>query len=746
LLPAAAVGLAAIWWILELAQPEADRTPPELRFPTSVDSSRPVQSGGSPLSTLEAGARHASTPGTIQFPAAVASEPSATGAWTLRVRILQGDRPSQDAGRLECLYGPFQLERRPRESTGTLQAGISAGEARLWLPPSVQEALLTARTARGAWGRLRLDFERFNATGPPRELEISIELERESPRPSLRGSIRIEGRDGLPDGLLVELVRAGNSDEPEDPTSVGSVEHVVQVPRTVPDRLDPRQVSPGAVTAFVDTLQSTYEVGPLRPGRWGVLVTAPEFPPHWFPLPRRASQPADQVMDLVCRPGTTLRLALERPDGTPTRNGASLICRGQSLTWQRGETRTIRPWERRTVVGRDGRAEFRGLPEGTLATVAMLGGAGDHTDILVADLTEARQGLLERRVVLAAHEACVAWGPTPMPASLGRTGLDGLRVLARPAGVRGVSSTVSSPLLPEDQDWRLTLPSHHATWQLWLDDAGTRESDLLAVDALVSPAAGPLTFVQIQTADTTVRWVDAPIGWTLSMFVGDGRTSPLGPLRRVQLQAAEGQITGLPASATTRLSVFVERGDLARVYRRYEPGVFDPVLFLAGSSEATLEFRVNGHAPPGQGYLTLCLLDDCPGRVDKLGARVLLRGGVAALPLPVPAGRYYYRYDSDRMAGLLCGIATLSAGVAAAQVVEWSGRRSNLDDLLDAYGAAALQVMACKGEDVQQRVDLEHRRFDLQRLRFQALESGEPDCEILIDEHGTSLATTRPFP
>lgn len=639
----------------------------------------------------------ARTPGAVERTADAA--PTRGGRTLLHVRVVDAAGAAVLEGRIEVLSSAqrnVEAQLRPARRELPIAGEVTDVE----LAASQHEAIVCAASRAGdvgrtACARLR-DVEGHWRVDGTLERDVVVQLAPETSA-AIAGAIHVDGRARVPAGLIVAAL----------------------VEELAPQPADERR----RVLALVDPFRARYRVEATRRPWAGLWVTSDETVPCWIPVP--GGDPPARI-DLELSSGRTLALeVVERGNGRPA-SGCALqvevlvpVGRDSAHTEYRTHAFELR-------AGADGRCAWSGLPERGHVALAQPasrpGGAARR--LLTLELTPELPEHIERRIEVdgAGDAELELWGECP-DAEVFAPGVSGaLSVFVRAnAGAdtapRAVPCGASDAAEPRWSS-RVSAGVEH---EAWLARGGQRVSEIVRAPANASGSFGPIVFVPRDAQSVRVRWSNAPSEASLRIVLEDGA----GASERAGEWALDGasgeRVVFVDGPRSIEVALVTSSRDAVTRTFAWRPGDA-PFLDvdLAGDGAVELALVLDDSARLAEpAHLALVALDD-PALValDETSARctttatIALAAGGTSQPVPLPAGRWFYRADGRALRASVCGVVDRARVTRGRFEIRWVG--AGAGSVFDgAPTGKALALLRCGAHDIAGRVPAPWRRFEL---------------------------------
>lgn len=669
---------------------------------------------------------------------AAPSSVSGSNEWTMVVRVVGEDNQPISRGVLEYCYGRFNVGTTRGLPGTTGSVTVDSESTNIKVPQGTAEFRATALCADERLGTTRVNLIERARSGPPRLIDVVVRVSASLLEPSLSGEIRRLDGEPLPADLEAWLVPLVTE---EERAAIGRAEPRARDADVPPDRNtrnDPMAPRPGRrpIACIVDRARGRYRVGPLTPGLWSVRLTSAQLAPASFALGRVLEPASARRLDLVLDRGIDLRLTTVYDDGIPAGPGITFSCRGRSVYWIGSRAgRREEAWEKLATTADDGTCLFSGVPVGD---VLFLGRdtVGEEPEALMrVDVPVDSPRTLDRRIVITRHPFIEAWGPVPDPREFGIESFDDVTLGIYASDRRGTENVYRkerSIRLPVDEEnWRVRVPSVSCGWDLLLERGGSRISTVASVPAFAPTEVGPLILAAFHPEDSVVTWRDAPLGWTLRMC-STNRDGPIGPCVATTLRAARGE-TRVVLADSVPLEVCVLRGEKTnlRFAVAASAAADGDGLDLHARHALSLSIAMDGQRVDASGELLLASTSALVEGVVDFRVSAEIEVGKSVVPIPLPPGRYYYRFDSAARPGVVCGWLNVPLQSLAGEElnIDWRGRRVKAREL--APGAPDdVELVQLGGQALSTTIPVVWRRFNLSAYRYEALENGTEEISI----------------
>jgi RNA polymerase sigma-70 factor (ECF subfamily) len=512
-----------------------------------------------------------------------------------------------------------------------LTAPIAGAVTTLRLPPKAFEALVAATVAGQAPATvvrvsdLRRVGDHVEARGTVTH-EVVLVVGRPEENGMLAGAIDVDGEPRVPRGLMILL---------ESPP----------------------------VLARVNTEDALYRVGPVSDTATRLWITSEETVPLQLELPE-ADRRADPL-DLHLASERTLELTvLDEGTGAPVA-GRELLQTTNIETERRQRRVVYRGHSSIVVTDAEGRCTIRGLPlEGHFSIHAEMTPEPrefrmrDGSTMNLMTLPDPVWTLRLEKSMPAklTHTLRVKPPVTPavvfgyLPASLG-----GARVMSRQVAPN--ADVLAAPIEGAERRWQFeaNVPSKQ---QIWIEEGGAPVSETVEVAVTASGPLGPIELPPLRGAEITVRLIGVPSEGRVDLvFDRNQRASHTLSGEEIFQKFKVVRPTPLEVHVTSAGDGDFELSSLVQEIE-IDPAQREVVVDLHAEDRRDFELLINGVPVEGDGVLGLLR---CAGATVDGRQRVLvgLHDGRSTRASPVPAGRFVYLYQSDRLAGWVAGVVDL---------------------------------------------------------------------------------------
>lgn len=630
------------------------------------------------------------------------------GSTLIRVHLSSHDASALLSGVLECLASESDRPESAEEeglSVDFQKADIVPGrsEYSFHLAESLTHARIRAHTPGQAplerWVHaLRAAGERWARTDEDVIWDVDMVLGAPTDEPRIFGTITIDGERRTPAGLRIDVFQPRME---------------VQDAKTWMEFH-----STGNRRATIWGEDASYVAAPIGPKARALWVVSDETVPYWRSLAGVEHEESTRL-DLELRSGGRLELeAVEKGSGQLL-PGLRLVAQ-VSIEQERNTSSrqiTYRPFTKSVVTDARGRCVLSGLPETGYLVVAA---AVDQmeTQPLMNEYLEGRHpcGIRRLEVDTSGLAQGSLWGEV-LPFTAGPDTCLGSFAPPGPPLVRyrrtdeGDRSQHAAEM--DSSEGRWSIQGVPGRYEIWSEASGTRISEVSSAELIGGTTTGPLRLQPLGSgADLRIAWVSAPRA-ELELSLLDAHGTALFRSRGT-LASANGECR-LPRSGGIARMDTVLRGDGYGIVREtlISDDIDDLSVDLCADESSTFDLRVVGFGSVERAELRLFRIQGGAGG-DSVLASCPISGG-RTLPVPLPAGLYYYRAEATGLEGLVCGLVRLSGQRAQVGLI-WAGVRASLETE-DSKGAPSRLVLdSIEGVHLGRDVPEFLREFEVEGL------------------------------
>lgn len=629
---------------------------------------------------------------------------AAPGTLTLVVRVRTPDGRACEHGRIECHHAP---RLSGPGVAGRVVAEVVAEETRIVLPIASDEAeLLVSGTghadARVVLDRLRWTTGWWSSATDVVERAVEVQLTDEVGETGvLEGTITLDGARRVPESLSIRVKPIRRRNEKSD-----------------------RRPS---VHASLDEEHARYRCAGLAPGAYDVMAESTTSVARGAVV--RVAAEAPSRLDLDLTSGATLRVtAFSAETRGPAAGRELLVSYLPVVEAMPGLDRSGEQYKV-GVTDAAGECEFVGVPTGT--------------ELVVTEDPEGKR--LEFLQLEAGTRAATAevWldGDDPRDGSVWGT-LD-----ARQRGERRALHLVARSLdggrkttqsMPVGADRWSMRARNGARYALWLEKDWLPITEVVEVRFTASEQ-GPIVLPPLARSRRTVRWSNAPIGWTL--LVGErGGLQPSAAATPFELDRSDGTAElDLLGGATIDATLRSPQGSTATWTWADPPPEGELAIDLRVDAMTRVTCSISAERPKGSARLTLSALAP-PAGFAASGAWMDLDDGESVSALPLPRGTYFFRLHRPCFEAVVCG--TFRADGGGTSDIAWSGTAVRLQDLGWTL-KNRLELASVRGVALD-AVPLVSRRFVLAELCCPSRAPEIPLETVLLDVESCTFVVRDP--